>query len=766
MELVGKIERFFYQKPTWVSFLLEQKDGRTIACAGTVSCPTMEGLSVKLIGDYERYKGRLTFSFSELINLDPYLINFMSMKLKGVGKSTAKRIYDQFGEKSLSIIQENPDKLLEVSGIGESKKDMIVASFSDEDAKDFALIYRILSFFEGGISENQINKIIEYCNHKNIKFDEIEKNPYLLIGRVEGFGFKKVDKLAQNSGFDRFHPSRIEAGIIYALEESSNMDGHCFLDIETLNFKTCEIVLPFPNIKGITFKNLKQKIDEEDEKAVEKLIKKYDEHDVLSNWVSDYKEFLGILADSIVKNVENERIVIDEDRIYWTNLYIAETNVARIIGKLKKEKPIKKISSEEIQDSIDYHNEISKNELTLEQQSAVHNSLKNRISIITGGPGRGKTTVLSTIVEVWNDPDSIICLAPTGKAARRMSEAMSENGITMKTQTIHRFIMQLESSNSHCYDSLVIVDETSMVGIKLADRLLKRISDCQIILVGDVDQLASIEAGNVMKDIIKSKKVKTSYLTECFRNDGSILENANLINNGKTFKHFILDDATKFTHAESENIESEVLKSYRELRKKYDEKDIGILTPLRQRGFGSVNNINKIFRKEINPETIFNRECSLGFIVKDRVMNTKNRYDLKMRDNQTGKIINGIFNGDVGVVKYIDYDADEIDIEFEYEDKKFATGHWKFSDIAGIFVPAWSITIHKSQGSEYKAVIMVISSSQCFFLKRNLIYTGLTRAKNFVNIIGDEKAINIGIRNIDDKIRNTYLAERIKKEAK
>ncbi len=267
MELVGKIERFFYQKPTWVSFLLEQKDGRTIACAGTVSCPTMEGLSVKLIGDYERYKGRLTFSFSELINLDPYLINFMSMKLKGVGKSTAKRIYDQFGEKSLSIIQENPDKLLEVSGIGESKKDMIVASFSDEDAKDFALIYRILSFFEGGISENQINKIIEYCNHKNIKFDEIEKNPYLLIGRVEGFGFKKVDKLAQNSGFDRFHPSRIEAGIIYALEESSNMDGHCFLDIETLNFKTCEIVLPFPNIKGITFKNLKQKIDEEDESA-------------------------------------------------------------------------------------------------------------------------------------------------------------------------------------------------------------------------------------------------------------------------------------------------------------------------------------------------------------------------------------------------------------------------------------------------------------------------------------------------------------------
>ena len=437
-----------------------------------------------------------------------------------------------------------------------------------------------------------------------------------------------------------------------------------------------------------------------------------------------------------------------------------------IIGKLKKEKPIKKLSSEEIQDSIDYHNEISKNELTLEQQSAVHNSLKNRISIITGGPGRGKTTVLSTIVEVWNDPNSIICLAPTGKAARRMSEAMSENGITMKTQTIHRFIMQLESSNSHCYDSLVIVDETSMVGIKLADRLLKRISDCQIILVGDVDQLASIEAGNVMKDIIKSKKVKTSYLTECFRNDGSILENANLINNGKTFKHFILDDATKFTHAESENIESEVLNSYRELRKKYDEKDIGILTPLRQRGFGSVNNINKIFRKEINPETIFNRECSLGFIVNDRVMNTKNRYDLKMRDNQTGKIINGIFNGDVGVVKYIDYDADEIDIEFEYEDKKFATGHWKFSDITGIFVPAWSITIHKSQGSEYKAVIMVISSSQCFFLKRNLIYTGLTRAKNFVNIIGDEKAINIGIRNIDDKIRNTYLAERIKKEAK
>lgn len=764
MEITGTIIKFFYQKPTWASFLLLLENGDTLNCSGNLNNPIVEEMKVKLIGDYSTYNGRPCFPFVELVPLEPYLIRFMAMTVRGVGESTARSIYQKFGENSLTVMRNTPEELLSISGIGCSKLDMIIESM--ENNHDIALTYQILTYFEGNITENQIVKIAGYCNKKNVPFSRIEENPYLLIGQIDGFGFKKVDKLAQSSGFDKFDIRRIEAGVVYALEESATTDGHCYLDLDTLCLKTCEIVHPCPDmIKGKTFTSLKSKIDEGEDEAVENVIKKYDENGVLKKWISEYKNLLNLIADAILNNKENDRIVIDEDRIYWSAIYYSEVTSANIIKSMANNNPIKKFESDYIALEIDEINETSDHRLSDEQIIAINNCLKNRISVLTGGPGRGKTTVLSSIVKIWNDKYSVICLAPTGKAAKRMEESMAKDGVKISASTIHRFLAKLEKNDCSINNSLIIVDECSMLGIKLASKLLKIAVGSQLILVGDVDQLSSIEAGNFMKDIIKSKKVVTTYLTRCFRNEGSILENANLINAGKVFKNLIFDNDTRFIDSDSSNVEKNVLNTYIELSKKYDPSEIGILTPLRQRGCGCVNNINKLFREKINHETSWKKECSLGFIVGDRVMNIQNNYDLSVYNETTKEKSVGVFNGDIGTVTDIDYLSDEIEITFDGKEKERNIGKWKFEHIRGMFVPAWAMTIHKSQGSEYKALIMVICSSQIYFLKRNLIYTGLTRAKEVATIIGDEKAMNFGIRKIDDKIRNTYLTERIKGEA-
>ena len=341
-------------------------------------------------------------------------------------------------------------------------------------------------------------------------------------------------------------------------------------------------------------------------------------------------------------------------------------------------------------------------------------------------------------------------LAPTGKAAKRMTEASG-----YKASTIHRFNIAIKQSGEKPEKKLIIIDETSMIGTKLASVLLSNVKNCNIIFVGDIDQLASIEPGCFMKDIISCGQVMVSYLTKGFRNGGSIARNADLINKGKHMKEFIFDADTKFIEKYGDDVTNAAVDFYENALNRFKPSEIGILTPLRSRGSGSVDSINNLIRTKINPITEKNIENKAGFLINDRVMNTKNNYDKEII-NEYFKPEKGVFNGDTGTIIDIDYDDGEIEILFDDGRR----GYFRYDEMSA-FVLAYATTIHKSQGSEYKCVLVIVSSQSAFFLKRNLVYTGFTRAKQQLTILGDEKAIAIAARNIDDSVRNSHLKYRI-----
>ena len=382
-------------------------------------------------------------------------------------------------------------------------------------------------------------------------------------------------------------------------------------------------------------------------------------------------------------------------------------------------------------------------------------------------PGRGKTTIIKTIIGAWNKDDDVILLAPTGKAAKRITESTGYSA-----STIHRFrnkIRQEEAKmkrdnpeeknlDARPKKKLIIVDEVSMVGIKLGLSLLKMARLCNLILVGDVDQLASIEPGLFMKDIIESGIVPVSRLTKGFRNGGSIAINADLVNKGKSQKYFTLDEEFVFDEVYDEEVLNSTIETYGKLLKKYESSEIGILSPIKSRGYGSVNLINEAIRKNFNKSFCEENVNQSGYFKGDRVMFIRNNYKKEMSNGFEKE--EGVFNGDTGTVIAINEAVEEAEVLFDDGRK----GTFSFDEMINDFILAYATTIHKSQGSEYKAVIVIMSSQHIFFLKRNLFYTAMTRAKKELYIKGDKKAIGAAIRNVDDSVRNTDLKERILKE--
>jgi exodeoxyribonuclease V alpha subunit len=721
---------------------------------GKIGGVIYEGVEILVEGDFvQDPKYGRQFDVKESTVLESATVAFLYKCVKGIGKSLANAIVNTLGEDCVKKIGQDPKILYTVKGIKDKKHKMIMDSLNEN--KDIQLYIDIFNYFNNNITYSQAEKIVYVCKEKRVKFNMIKMNPYWLIAHVDGFGFKRVDNLALASGIGEYSLERISASIIYVLKGVSIEKGHCFLKMDELTKEVMDLLIQKPeDITKKDFNYIQQLLIKADD-SVDDYIAKHKFAKELIEYTDCYDKIITLMSDALIANLNDGTIAIDEERIYVTKLYETETRLAESIVAMSKKSPVKKIPLARIQKVIEKTEKDEDIEYAQEQKDAVINALQQRVSIISGGPGRGKTTILKLILECWNDDESVILLAPTGRAAKKMAEATGR-----PAKTIDRYRNEIKAFDglmaNRPKNALVVFDEASMAGIEKADLLFRIAEDCNLIIVGDVDQLESIEPGTFLSDIIESGRVVTTMLKHGFRNDGSIAKNGNLINEGKNPSNYIYDEKFQFVSAEKEDILNTVVEIYKELLKTYDPSEIGIISPIRKQGFGCVNSINNIIRDTFNPVTLENPTNPSGFRIHDRVMNIVNDYKKVIYDAAGYESI-GVFNGDTGKIKSIDIYSETLEVEFD--DGWNAV--YKFSEIENSLVLAYVITIHKSQGSEWNALIVIVSSEHTYFYHRKILYTAATRAKNVEYMVGSKKTAAIASQKVPSSTRNSYLKIRI-----
>lgn len=630
--------------------------------------------------------------------------NYLSSGLiKGIGKFTAKKIVEAFKEDTFNIIQKNPLRLTEVEGIGEKKADMISKSFVEQ-----ADIKEIMMFLQShGISTSYSVKIYKQYGKNTI--NTISENPYKLTEDIYGIGFKLADKIASSLGVEKSSPYRISSGVKYVLSEYA-LRGHTYVPYHMLLNSTLSIL-------------------ETDAENAE---------DEIRNMA-----FTGKI------HVEK---IYDEQVVYYVPYHTAEVNVCKDLINLARADF--QISEEETKIYLDKIQEESSIVLTEKQKQAVVQSIINGVTVITGGPGTGKTTIILSILNILEKLNKKVLLcAPTGRAAKRITESSGR-----EAKTIHRMLEYAygeddsnlsfnknEDSPLDC--DVLIVDEVSMVDILLMNNLLKAIKrGTRLILVGDVDQLPSVGAGNVLGDIIKSNTIKTIRLDTIFRQsaDSMIVQNAHMINKG-SMPVCNKKDSDFFFMRENNSIDilNLIVDLYNNrLPLKYDfnpVKDIQVLSPMKK-GDAGVIELNRKLQAAVNPPSKFKKEKAFSkyiFRVGDKVMQIKNNYQAEWKiHTKDGKIITGegVYNGDIGFIIFIDEVEQEIFVQYD-EEKEVA---YTFSQLDELIL-AYATTVHKSQGSEFPVVIMPIVWGPPMLSTRNLFYTAITRAKKLVVLVGFEK---------------------------
>ena len=465
---------------------------------------------------------------------------------------------------------------------------------------------------------------------------------------------------------------------------------------------------------------------------------------------------------SVIRDLQQKNLIHLEQEnntlnVYLEDLYEEECKSAEYIAEMMRsnEQPI--VRQGVVEDVIDDFVATNGFHLEKEQEDAVKNAFKYNFSVITGGPGTGKTTIIRMIIDAWNDTENLYCLAPTGKAAKRMMDATDQYA-----STIHRWLAKAQYDVPE--NSLIIVDESSMLDLTLFYRILHNIDrkTCRVILVGDIDQLPSIGPGKILKDLLDSGVIPCSRLKLSHRFGGVIARNADFINKGLPLKTLVLNDP-KFMRYEMEkdDIPDKVVQEYKKaIASGLQLKEICCLAPFRSERSASPSSterLNKLLREELNPVNIANPFIE-GVDVRmgDRVMCTTNMAKKPVR-NSDGTYGEGVFNGDCGVVTGISPDDNEIYIQLDNDSETV----FNSSEAKNNLTLAYAISIHKSQGSEYKLVILVISSECTYMLDRSLLYTGVTRAKDSVIILGQDKTIGRAIWKTDKKNRNTRLAIRV-----
>ena len=656
---------------------------------------------------------------SSVVEIERYLSSGI---IATIGPKNAGYIVEKFGKKSLDIVFDETDRLIEVRGIGKKSIEKIKKS-----VEELRFSKNILFYLSGlGISLSLSKKI--YSIFREDTLEIINENPYKLIKNVKGIGFLKADEIALKNNLDKTSPYRIESAIIYILTQKAINFGHVFYPKEKLTEEVSSLI-------GIE-KNLIEPI------------------------------YMNLLLSSDIV-VDNS---FDEPNIYLDYLYISESYIASKLAKMALNEDFKILFNidKEVKKSIE-NQSIKLSEIQID---AIKSCFEENISIITGGPGTGKTTIINTISKIFIENGYNISLcAPTGRAAKRIEETTR-----IEAKTIHRMLGYIPSSyddighfeyneDNPLDTDLIIIDEMSMVDVILFEKLLRGIKDnTKLIIVGDVDQLPSVGAGNVLKDLINSNKIKYTKLIDIFRQseNSNIIVNAHKINNGQ---EPILNEKNSdffFLNTDSPSITRNIVVDLisRRLPRAYGydySKDIQILTQSRK-GICGVFELNKLLQDILNPKTEASDEILVGnklFRVNDKVMQTKNNYNLSFIDDE-GEENFGVYNGDMGHIIFIDKSSNKLTVEMD--DKRLI--EYSLEDLDNLEL-AYAITIHKSQGSEFKSVIIPMFDGYKLLQTRNLLYTAITRAKENIVLVGDKNVMNNMIRNNTINSRYSNLEKRI-----
>lgn len=729
MKLTGEVikVRYVNEENGYSVFDLNTSDGE-IKIVGIFDSVNI-GESLEVEGEFtydNKYGEQLNVSSyqkklpSSTVEIEKYLASGI---ISTIGPKNASYIVKQFGKKSLDIVFDETDKLLEVRGIGKKSIEKIKKS-----VEELKFSKNILFHLTGlGISLSLSKKIYNIFRENTLEV--INENPYKLIKNIKGIGFLKADEIALKNNLDKNSPYRIESAILYVLTQKAINFGHVYYPKEKLTNEVSKLIGVETELIEPVYMNL-------------------------------------LLSSEVV--IDNS---FEKSNIYLDYLYVSESYIASKLAKMALNDDFKILFDieKEIKEAI----KSLSIKLSKIQIDAIKSCFEENISIITGGPGTGKTTIINTISKIYLDNGYNISLcAPTGRAAKRIEET---TGIEAKT--IHRMLGYIPSS----YDDIghfeynednpldtdvIIIDEMSMVDVVLFEKLLRGMKDnTRLVIVGDVDQLPSVGAGNVLRDLINSKKIKYTKLVDIFRQSESsnIIVNAHKINNGqepilneKNSDFFFLKTETP---AITRNVVVDLISKRLPNAYGYDfSKDIQILTQSRK-GICGVFELNRLLQDILNPKTETTDELLVGnklFRVNDKVMQTKNNYNLSFFDSD-GEENFGVYNGDMGHIIFIDKSSKKLTVEMD--DNRVID--YTLEDLDNLEL-AYAITIHKSQGSEFKSVIIPMFDGYRLLQTRNLLYTAITRAKENIVLVGDKNVMNNMIRNNTINSRYSNLENRIK----
>ena len=729
-KLAGYVEHIIYRNTDNGYTVLNLVSGEDeITCVGIFST-IAEGENIEATGDYTDHPTYGTqfkvVSFEEKAPEDQEAIEryLGSGAIKGIGLAMAARIVRRFREDTFRIIEEEPERLAEVKGISERKAMEIASQVNEKRDLRQAMIF--LQQF--GITMNLAVKI--YNKYGQEVYGILKENPYRLADDIEGVGFRTADDIAAKAGIRTDSDFRVRSGILYTLLQASG-EGHTFLPQEELTAKTSELL-------GI------------DKEIIEK----------------NYMD-LSIDRKIIMKQSG------DQVQIYSSSFYYMEANTATMLRELDIAYDV---ADAEIEQRIHNIEKQTGMQLDEHQVQAVKEAVRNGLLVITGGPGTGKTTTINTIIRYFEmEGMDIFLAAPTGRAAKRMSETTG-----FEARTIHRMLelnggmegsAGFERNETNPLETdLVIIDEMSMVDITLMNSLLKAIAPgTRLILVGDINQLPSVGPGSVLKDIIQSEAFNVVMLTKIFRqaSTSDIIVNAHKINRGEEVS---LDNKSMdfffLKRYEADIIINVVLQLVKQKLPKFVDAtpyDIQVLTPMRK-GLLGVERLNGILQQYLNPPDKSKREKEHGDMVfreGDKVMQTKNNYQLEWEIcTKFGLTVDkgmGIFNGDMGIITEINDFAETMTVEFD-EGRKVEYSYKLLDELE----LAYAITIHKSQGSEYPAVVIPLLNGPSMLMNRNLLYTAVTRARKCVTLVGNDATFNQMIQNTSQQKRYSGLCDRIR----
>lgn len=732
--LEGTVEDVIFHNDDngYAVFDFKSDDGDEIICVGTVP-QIRRGDMLKLTGGmviHPTYGLQFKVEFYErvvpttAVAIEKYLSSGI---VKGIGPKTAKKIVDKFGAATFYVIEEKFDRLVEIKGITYDKALAVHNSFCSQ--RDIRKVMLYLQEF--GVTPAFAMKVYKKYGYRTI--DIIKENPYRMAEDIAGIGFKTADRIAYSMGIPTDSPNRVKSGIKYILSESL-LDGNVFMPKDSLIRQAGEIL----------------SVDEE-------------------------------MVDNCLRELQIEHKVFNEnidgtDAVYLMTMYYTEISAAKKLLELSffhDDADLRKID-----DKIDAVEDLSGICLAKQQRTAVIEAMREGVLVITGGPGTGKTTIIHTIIQIFKSSGmEVVLAAPTGRAAKRMTET---TGIEAKT--IHRMLgvayadddngrQKFDKNETETIEAdVIIIDEVSMVDMQLFNNLLKAIEPgTRLILVGDANQLPSVAAGNVLKDIIKSKKIKVVRLTEIFRQarESAIITNAHKINSGE--EPVMNGNNTDFFFVNAQyapEVPGKIVELITKRLPKFTGvdsfSDMQVLTPVRKGDIGAAG-LNKTLQKALNPPSDGKKEyetSSCTFREGDKVMQIKNNYNISWKiENRLGKVIDdgtGIYNGDMGIIKSINKQAETITVLFD--DMRQAV--YEFTALDELEL-AYAVTIHKSQGSEYPVVIIPIHSGPPMLMSRNLLYTAVTRAKKFVIIVGLKSSVNRMVANDREVSRYSGFAYRL-----